>query len=102
MLTCTARTLEDGSVVARVASREDPVGGWFGRGFMAYVIHYRDDQLVMVMESLDSRARHLVQLERLPVDVAVLEEIATDPLVGVRTSPELNQAGREIPGMYVD
>ena len=70
---------------------------------MAYVIHHRDDQMVMVTQSLDSRARHLVELERLPVDVAACSSgIATDPLRRGAHSSRAQRAGEEIPGMYVD
>lgn len=41
-------------------------------------------------------------MTRLPLDVTVLEEIATDPLVGTHTSPELNDAGKDLKGFPPD
>ena len=40
-------------------------------------------------------------MTRLPLDVTVLEEIATDPLVGTHTSPELNDAGKQLKGFRI-
>jgi hypothetical protein len=95
-LGCRVDELDDGTSVGFLASTEDVTGGILRRGFIAMVAHLRDDEAVLVMEELPSRDPHLVDLTRLPVDVDVLEEIATDPLVGTRTSPELNAAGREL------
>ena len=43
-----------------------------------------------------------VRRTRLPLGVTVLEEIATDPLVGTPTSPELNDAGKDLKGFSQD
>ena len=101
-LSCRTRTLDDGSVVGLGTSTEDITGGISQKGLFAYVAHFRDDYLVMVTEDVPSRKPHYVDMTRLPLDVTVLEEIATDPLVGTHTSPELNDAGKELKGFSQD
>ena len=102
VLSCRTRKLDDGSIVARTTSTEGLTGGIHKKGLVASVFHIRDDYLVLVTEDVPTRKSHYVDMTRLPLDVTVLEEIATDPLVGTRTSPELNDAGKQLKGFHMD
>ena len=93
MLSCRTEIRSDGSKIWFMASSEDLTGGIVDHGLVAYVGHLRQDHVVLVMETVSSRKPGYVDLTQLPLDVSVVEEIATDPLVGTRTSPELNAAG---------
>ena len=101
VLSCRTETTPDGSVVGLLTSREDLTGGWHGSGLTAYVGHFRDDYMVLVMETLSSRKPYYVDMTQLPLDLTVLLEIATDPLVGTHTSPELNATGKNLQGLHL-
>lgn len=102
VLSCRTETTDDGSTVGLQTSTEDLTGGRLRKGLVAYVVNFRDDYGVLVMENVSSRQPHYVDLTRLPLDVTVLEEIATDPMVGTRTSPDLNDAGKDLKGFFPD
>lgn len=97
ILSCQSTTADDGSPLFIIASTEDLTGGESTRGFFVFVGHERDDEVVLVIETLESRKKSYVDLSGLPVDLRILKEIATDPLVGFRTSPEMNRTGAETP-----
>lgn len=99
ILRCEERTAPDGSVVQVLASTEDLTGGRLTRGFVLFVLNFREDgEVVLVMQQLPSRTSAYLDMTGLPVDEDVLVEIATDPLVGFETTPELNAAGEQIEG----
>lgn len=87
--TCTISRAGDGSrmAVLHIAekSRKEP-------GFSLVVVH-RGDQVVFATEA----PKTPTELADLPVPVAGLEEIVTDPLVGLSTSPETNAQGESLP-----
>jgi hypothetical protein len=99
ILRCDDRTAPDGSAVQVLASTEDLTGGRLSEGFVLFVVNFReDDEVVLVMQQLPSRKAEYLDMTGLPVDVDVLVEIVTDPLVGFETTPELNAAGEQIEG----
>ena len=93
-LSCRTRTLDDGSIVARATTTESMTGEIDETRLAANVIHFRDDYFVMVTEDVASRKPHYDDMTRLPLDVTVLEEIATDPLVGTHTSQRTGLVAR--------
>ena len=99
-LSCRTRTLDDGSVVTRTTTTESRTGEIDETRLWAYVFHFREDYVVAVIEEVPSRNPHYDDMTRLPLDVTVLEAIATDPLVGTHTSPELNDAGKDVKGAF--
>jgi hypothetical protein len=98
VLSCRTRTEDDGSIVAHMTSTEDLTGGISRKGLFATVAHFRHDYAVLVTEDVPSRKSQYVDMTGLPLDVAVLDEIATDPMVGTHTSPKLNDAGKDLKG----
>jgi hypothetical protein len=98
VLSCRTEKADDGSTVGLTTSTEDLTGGISSKGLFAHVVHVRDDYLVLVTEDVPSRKPDYVDMTRLPLDVTVLKDIATDPLVGTHTSPGLNDAGKDLKG----
>ncbi|MBA3232892.1 MAG: hypothetical protein H0T17_02940 [Propionibacteriales bacterium] len=98
---CRLFVLADGSpaMVGVLADAGSGAGDHFGYVVVAVK---RDDQIVAVVETTPSAfaidpETPTAQWD-LPVDVAVLTEIASDPLVGLSTSADLNAAGEAIEG----
>ena len=100
VLRCTTWAQDDGSFVVRLTATEDLTGGILDKGLVAYVMHMREDEGVIVMQTVPDRQPDYVDMTRLPLDVTVLEQIATDPLVGTSTSPELNRVGEGLEGIF--
>lgn len=101
ILRCEDRTAPDGSAVQVLASTEDLTGGRLSRGFVLFVVNFRDDdEVVVAMEQLPTRDAEYLEMTGLPVGVDVLVDIVTDPLVGFETTAELNAAGERIAGFH--
>lgn len=96
---CQRSTLDDGGELVVAAER-------FGAGkgparYLVRVTVRRDDQLVGVLESLKSNqvASHKdvpIAGWNLPVSVATMQEIVSDPRFGMVTSPEMIAAGEAL------
>lgn len=98
ILSCEQGAAADGSPSFTITSTEDLTGGRSEEGFFVFSGNVRDEETVLVIESLETREPSYLDLSGLPVDRAVLEEIASDPSVGMRVSAAQNAAGRELVG----
>lgn len=96
LLSCKTTTAPDGSPLVVAASIQDVTGRRSEHGFYVYVSHYRPQEIVLVFEELGSRKPSYIDLTGLPVDLKVLKQIAVDPLVGSRTTHQMNEAGSQL------
>ncbi len=98
-LACDETPLDDGTPAFRVLMKYDEPGvsGSPRTDYIAVAAVRRDDQLVVVSESLRSTgARPDYTFETLPVPMSVLLRVAVDPVVGLSTTSALNADGKAI------
>jgi hypothetical protein len=93
-VTCTERTLPDGSAGAVLEWAPSKTGGPDSRGpsdaRIVGVATLRDDQYVVVLETT-------IGSPSAPLGVGALQAIVTDPAVGLSTTTDLNAAGQDLP-----
>jgi hypothetical protein len=63
-------------------------------GFFVFVMQARKGH--MVLETLPDRRASYVDFSGLPVELEALKDLASDPLVGFKTSAARNDAGEQL------
>lgn len=99
--TCTEDTLPDGTTRAVIESTVDVGGVADNSATPSSLAHYlvvgivRSDQFVVAIETVSDSAAT-------PLSVDELQAIATDPVVGLQTTADLNAQGEDIPDFIAD